>query len=348
MPEGKSYVEWIDLDQIYIGYKADDSSVTESGYPRKIRIWKRGDDLKLAKTVFSGKKSDLGSWVDSVQDVSGKKTMILTRSVSFFTQEIYLLNDKITRKIRLPLDIELKASHKSYIAVQFKKDGEYLQKKFKQGELVVIDISKWDEGKGLKALSLIKPTTKQGIEDVVATKSGFFVKVLENVSSKILFFSRLKDGDYKQEAVNLPKNGSIDIITSCGKYDQVIVDFEGFLTPSTRFQLAQTRRLKIKSLQPLFNADDYEVSQKFATSKDGTKIPYYFVSKKNLPLDGTQPTLLYGYGGFEISLTPFYSGTYGKLWLEQGGAFAVANIRGGGEFGPKWHQAALKLSLIHI
>ena len=146
------------------------------------------------------------------------------------------------------------------------------------------------------------------------------------------------------ETVALPGTGQASIAFASDEEETVFINYEDFLTPDSllSYNAATGDVTTLKSLPPKFDATGLKVTQHFATSKDGTRIPYFLVSKADLPLDGTTPTLLYGYGGFQVSLNPSYSPVTGRLWLEKGGAYVLANIRGGGEFGPEWHQAGLK------
>ncbi len=137
----------------------------------------------------------------------------------------------------------------------------------------------------------------------------------------------------------------ISIVSSSSQSERLLFSYQDFLTP-TSLLLADVNATRVsvstlKSLPSIFDSARFEVNQYESTSRDGEKIPYFVISKRGMTLDGSNPTLLYGYGGFEVSMTPSYLSATGKNWLEQGGVYVLANIRGGGEFGPRWHEAAL-------
>jgi prolyl oligopeptidase len=142
----------------------------------------------------------------------------------------------------------------------------------------------------------------------------------------------------------LPKNASVHIAASIDREDRAFVDVAGFLDPNTLWLVEPEAEgaAPVKSLPSRFDASGNVVEQFEATSSDGTLVPYFVIRPKALRVDRSAPTVLYGYGGFQVSLTPSYLGAAGRLWLEKGGVYVIANIRGGGEFGPAWHRAALK------
>ncbi len=156
--------------------------------------------------------------------------------------------------------------------------------------------------------------------------------------------TRAADGTWSRHKLAIPDNQTVNIETASSTNDQFFLSITSFLTPPSLMlgDAAAQSVSVVKTMPPQFDASKDIVEQLEATSKDGTKIPYFVVRRKDLKYDGSNPTLLTAYGGFQLSRTPTYSGTIGKLWLEHGGVFVLANIRGGGEFGPAWHEAGLK------
>ena len=193
--------------------------------------------------------------------------------------------------------------------------------------------------------TVFTPDGRTSIEGVTLSRSGLYVTLLQNVKGRILRFSlNPQSGKWTAKPVPLPKNGTVSVSAANAYSDTIFINYEDHITPDrlSEFDATSNKLTTLKSLAARFDASELEVHQHMAKSVDGTEVPYFVIHRKGLKPDGSTPTILYGYGGFEISLKPGYSGTIGKLWLERGGAYAVANIRGGGEFGPRWHKAALK------
>jgi prolyl oligopeptidase len=221
---------------------------------------------------------------------------------------------------------------------------------FKEGDLIDFDFAavKASPGK-LRGSLVLRPTERQAIESVATTRDRLVVALYENVKGQVLSFSRGANG-WTSTRLALPNDSSIDISSAADRDNRLILSVQNYLTPTSQWIADASGGVpqKMRSLPPRFDASRHVVEQFWAASKDGTQIPYFVVRPKDLKLDGTAPTLLYAYGGFQISETPSYSGTVGKLWLEKGGVYVVANIRGGGEFGPRWHNAGLKLNRMRV
>lgn len=216
-------------------------------------------------------------------------------------------------------------------------------KHFSQAEVIYANINDLDS-KNIQFASLIKPTANRSIENLSFTKSAILVTVLDDVKNKVFRYMPKANGQWKIDQVSFPDTGSLSVFDTDPNRDDFFVTYTDFLSPTSLY-LVDGKSLgttKLKGNKSHFDADKFVTQQKFATSKDGTKVPYFIVHKKDIKLDGSNPTLLYAYGGFEVSMQPYYSASTGKNWLEQGGVYVLANIRGGGEYGPSWHQAALK------
>ena len=346
LPAGKQQAAWIDQDTLLVGREWTPGLVTESGYPFVIKRLKRGQDLGQATEVFAGAKSDVGVWPGVIRDADGKHVAdYVTRAVGFFDSEVHVLTPK--GAVRLP--IPTKASFQAYLDGQaiFTLEEAWAApngKAFAQGSLISFDLAKTiADPKAINPVLILAPNARQSIEGVATTRNRLLVTLTTNVVGEVWSYAHGIKG-WSGRALDLPKNASLGLVSANDRNDQIFVSVTSFLNPTSLWLgSADAGSLaEVKAAPARFDASDLVTEQFEATSKDGTKIPYFVVRKKALVLDGTAPTLLYAYGGFQVSMTPAYSGLTGKLWLERGGVYVLANIRGGGEFGPAWHQAGLK------
>ena len=248
----------------------------------------------------------------------------------------------------LPLRAQISGLIDGQMLVNLKAD--WPEQGFKEGDLLSIDLAafKADPSK-VKPILVLRPSLSQGGVATATTRNKLVISLLENVTSKVYVYSH-GPGGWSHKAMDLPKNASIDIDTASNRDDRLLLTVTGYLTPTSQVlaDAATGRHDILRTLPARFDASKAVVEQNWATSRDGTKIPYFIVRPKTMKLDGGNPSLLYAYGGFEDSETPYYSGTRGKLWIERGGVFVDANIRGGGEFGPRWHNAGLKLNRMRV
>ncbi len=352
LKEAKSRVSWFDSNTLMVGTDFGGGSLTESGYPRMIRLWHRGESLKDALNIIEVSKKDVGCFaVNHFRPEGGQ--VLLTRWITFFESENWLLNPEGSKTfIPIPQDAEIVEVFQHHLIVQLKSDWVIEEngqnQHFWQGSLVSIKI---DDTKfqdiGNLTRTIYSPNERAAVASVTATRDHLMVSLLDEVKGRILTFHKdevFQKGLWRWKEVPLPAGGSMSISSSSAYDNRVFANYQSFLKPPSLYLLS-AESLKpelLKSLPERFDADPYQVDQNEAVSKDGTRIPYFVIRPKEMKLDGNNPTLLYGYGGFEISLTPSYSATIGKIWLEQGGVYVLANIRGGGEFGPKWHKIAQK------
>jgi prolyl oligopeptidase len=341
LPEAKSEVSWLDRNTLYVGTDFGSGSMTTSGYPRIAKLWRRGTALTQASWVFQGEMEDMsaGTYVIHTPE---RPYVICSRQMSFFTSEHYAVEKEKTVKLDLPADVQLAGIFKNQMMLQLKTDWTVAGKTYRQGSLIAIDYDGFLNGKREFDI-IIQPDERSSIVATSNTKSYLLVTMLENVKSALYRFTFDK-GRWHGEKMNLPELGSISIAATDDFSDRFFITYSDFLTPTSLHLYAPKKNSfqKIKALPAFFNADDLMAEQCSTFSADGTTIPYFMVHKKDMLFGGDNPTLLYGYGGFEISMLPAYSAAYGAAWLEQGGVYVIANIRGGGEFGPQWHQAALK------
>jgi prolyl oligopeptidase len=341
LPEAKSHVAWRDRDALYVGTDFGPGSMTDSGYPRIVKEWRRGTPLSAAKFVFEGKAEDVS--VDaSVDHDHGHTYDFIHRGVTFFTSEEYVRRGDNWVKLDKPADATV-GTFEDQLVLRLRSDWTVGDKTYPAGSLLAADFDGYLKG-DRKFETLFAPTERKSLAATSETKHYLIVNELENVRNR-LYVLQHKDGKWTRVPLETPAFGSVGVSgIDPDESDDYFMTVTDFLTPSSLYlgALGRGEREKLKTLPAFFKADGLEISQHEATSKDGTRVPYFQVSRKGLRYDGNNPTLLYGYGGFEISMLPAYSANVGTAWLERGGVYVLANIRGGGEFGPKWHAAARK------
>ncbi len=333
LPEAKSNIAWINHETVLVGTDFGPGSMTESGYPAMVKLWQRGQNLDDARLVMEINREETIVW-GFTRFRPEKTYSYIVRAINFWKQKIFLLDEhENLQLVNLPEDADFQGFWKGKALAILRSDW----RNGKQGALVALDVHT-DE-----AAVLYQPGEKASVSYVATAKDSILINTLDNVNN-ILFEASPENGQWQKTVLPFSTKSAIDVIsTNEFKTDYLIV-VRNFLTPSTLYLYGQGRKkpVELKSLPARFDASDLEVEQFWATSKDGTQVPYFVVSKQGLKKDGNNPTLLYGYGGFEIPMIPDYPPLAGKLWLEKGGVYVLSNIRGGGEFGPKWHQAALK------
>ncbi len=342
LPSAKSEVAWINQDEILVATDFGKGALTTSGYPRIVKLWKRHTPLTQAQTLLKGKKSDMEVHGSVYSRPSGAIPVIV-RSPAFFRSINYWMSpDQKLKRIPLPEDADLQGFFKGLTLAVLRSDWKTPAGKFKRGDLISWPLSEINRKNPEKFVALVyRPKADEAIEDSFPAKSVLYLNILKNVRGRI-FKGRLKSSKWTWTPISLPPNGTTHLVSGNSLSNTLFASYQDFLTPTTLYREDKSGLKAVKKLPARFNARDLTFEQLWTTSPDGTKIPYFLVHRKDLPLNGKNPTLLYGYGGFEISMTPFYSGIIGKVWLEKGGVYALADIRGGGEFGPAWHEAALK------
>lgn len=341
LPESKSSASYLDENTLLVSFGFGENSMTTSGYPNEVKIWKRGTALNKAELIFTGKKEDVGSWGIVIHD-KGKHIGFILNAPDFFTSNMYLLENNKPVKLDIPIDCQFNTLLNNQIIISLKSDWKIDNTTYKQGALISLDLEQLLQGKKQAEL-IYMPDAFSSVNSVTSTKSKLIVNITSNVISELYAYNKTAEG-WKAIKVPAPELGSISVVASDELSDIYYFTFNNFLTPTTLFVAdANTNTLKdIQTLPAYFDASNYKVEQLHAKSLDGTMIPYFIVSPKNIKLDGKNPTLLTAYGGFEVSRLPYYSATVGKAWLENGGVYVLANIRGGGEFGPQWHLDGMK------
>lgn len=342
--ESKSDISWIDEDTVFIGGDFGDGSLTDSGYPRTSRLWDRGDPIEEAKEVFAGEKQDVAVTVYRSWDGENSYDVV-HRVPTFFTAVRYLYaDDGEHRKIGIPDDATFHGLMNGQMIVELKSDWKPADIEYLQGSLISIDFESFMAGSRDFRVIFV-PTERSAIPrgGVRWTRDYLILNQLQDVTSKLSRFEFL-EGEWVGTDIETEMLGSISLDDAAEDSNVFFFTYQGFLRPSTLYVANEggTSIEPLFSLPEFFDTQGMSVEQHFATSKDGTKVPYFLVLPANYEATGDTPTLLYGYGGFQVSRTPSYSATVGHAWLQRGGAYAVANIRGGGEYGPRWHLAALK------
>ncbi|MEN6337923.1 MAG: prolyl oligopeptidase family serine peptidase [Phycisphaerales bacterium] len=340
LPEAKTDVSWRDRDSIYVGTDFGAGSLTESGYPRISKLWKRGTPLGSAETVFEGDVKDVETGCATI-NTPERRYDVIHRGMTFYTSNTFVIENGRPLKIEIPDDADFGGFFKNQMLVRLKSDWTLGQDTYKQGSLIAIDYDKYL--KGDRAFNVIvEPNDRSNVVSYAGTHDILLVLMLNNVRSELHAF-RVKDGRWVGEKVDAPELGTLSVVSTDEWSNEYFLSYQGFLTPTSLYYVSDGGKMKkLKSLPDFFSTKGLVTEQSEAISKDGTKIPYFVVRPKKMKADGTNPTLLYGYGGFEIEMLPGYSATTGDAWLTKGGVYVLANIRGGGEFGPAWHQAALK------
>jgi prolyl oligopeptidase len=340
LPEAKSEVAWKDADTLWVATDFGGGTLTESGYPRIVKAWKRGTPLAEARQLFATAPEDVGVWPWTIYTTEGSYTL-LTRSHDFFSGDQFLsVGDRLVR-LDLPLDVAFQAIFRDQVLLSLRNDWTIGETTYAQGALLALGLDDLLRGAPAPKV-LFEPSGRVSLDEVATTRERVVFSTLDNVRSR-LYRVEPADGEWRSEEVALPGLGTASIEAASDDYDRFFVLYEDFLTPDTLYLVEGSEAPQaVKSLPALFDASGLEVAQHEATSKDGTRIPYFLVSREGFERDGSAPTMLYAYGGFEVSKTSTYSSTLGSSWLERGGVYVLANIRGGGEFGPAWHQAAVR------
>ena len=347
LPEAKSNVAWFDEDTLFVGTDEGEGSLTDSGYPRLVKLWDRGTDFSTARQIAEGEQADISASGFSVLD-GDTRWRFVNRSPSFWTNQISLVKaDGSTVPLPLPEDAEFEAVLNGLVIAKLNSALETTGGTEQPGALVAWSLQSVLDGSNPAPFAVFRPSDTQAIEEVAASETKLWVKVLDDVSGKLIELSPGQSG-WTARDMELPANSTVQIAETSGTGDTAFVTVESMLTPPTLYAVpSEGEAVAIASEPAQFDASKFTVEQKFATSKDGTKVPYYLVRPKDA--QGPLPTLIHAYGGFRAAQTPKYltaepyrSGPLGLFWVESGNAYVLANIRGGGEYGPRWHEDALR------
>lgn len=342
LPEAKSRVNWLDENTIIVGTDLGPGSMTDSGYPAQLRVWQRGQDVTASAPLYAAPTDSVSVYSYKLED--GENTYpVIHESLTFYTMDRYVYREGELTLLPIPQDAATSGLFRNHLFVDLKSD--WLA--FKQGAVIYAPMP--DVLAGTADFKLfVQPDDRSAILDIQFTRSAILVNWLENVRGRLERFTPTSFGvadtadSWRRETVAFDPNGSIAVQNASHQQDDFFVSYNSFLEPTTLYHVDDAlQTTSIKSMPAMFDASRFETHQYMATSADGTQIPYFVVIAKDAVLDGTNPTQLWAYGGFEISYRPSYNAITGRNWLEQGGVYVLANIRGGGEFGPRWHQAGL-------
>ena len=338
-PESKGGIAWKDANTLYVSRDFGPGTTTRSGYPRQVREWARGTPLSSATLVFEAKQEDIGAWPMVVNEPE-RRYELVTRAIETRVSETFIRMGSRWVYIETPRDADV-ATFDGMLVVRLRSDWRPTTRTFKAGSLIATNLDQFLTGRRDFEI-VFEPARRVSLQDYTATREYLLLDVLDNVKGRVLEARRL-GGRWKLREVSVPEAASIGLAAvDRDEGDDYWLTVTSFTQPTTLYLATAggNARERMKSLPAFFDAKGLTVQQFEATSRDGTRIPYFVVMREGTKLDGNSPTILYGYGGFEIAMTPNYSGTIGAGWLERGGIWVLSNIRGGGEFGPAWHNVA--------
>ena len=346
LDHSKQNIDWEDKDTLLVARDWGAGTVTNSGYPFVVKRWKRGTPVESAHEVFRGQASDeLGSSANVIHDASGHKLVTLERGVTFFTSETFVETPKGLEQLAIPSKANLAGMVDGRLLIHTREEWKTAAgPTIPAGSLVELKLADVLRDPGhLNPQVVFTPTEHEFLQTTRVTPHHLLLTTLDNVQGRAYLYSPANKG-WTSKRLELPENSAVGIVSTDLTSSRYVLSATGFLTPTTLYlgDAADGSLKAIKTAPARFDASKDAVEQFFATSKDGTKVPYFVVHPKDMKLDGSNPTLLTAYGGFEVSETPTYNAVTGRLWLEKGGVYVLANIRGGGEFGPAWHEAGLK------
>ncbi len=341
LPQAKSEVHWLDRDHVFVGTDFGADSLTDSGYPRVVKLWRRGQPLSEARTIFEGEMADVAVSA-FVSERQHYRRQIVQRSITFYSSQYWLREGEDLVRIPVPDDAQV-GFFGPQLLVQLRKQWPTGKKTYVAGSLIAIEFERFRSG-GRDFQVLFEPTERAALNGYIKTRSHVVLNTLDNVKGRLIEWD-LAEGRWTPRSVAAPEFGSLGLSAlDDDRSEDYFLTHVDFLTPDSLYlcRAGSDQRELLKQRPAFFDASAFEIAQHEAVSRDQTRVPYFIVKPRGLAADASHPTLLYGYGGFEVSLTPWYSAGVGKAWLEKGGVYVLANIRGGGEFGPRWHEAALK------
>jgi prolyl oligopeptidase len=347
LSHSKQDVSWKDKDTLLLSRDWGADTMTRSGYPFVVKEWKRGTPLDSAKEIFRGAPTDeIGSSGYTLQDAQGDSLTLFSRGVTFFQTQYSIETPTGLQPLAIPSKARPHGLLAGRLLLEINEDWTPAGQthSFKAGSLLAMKLSAvLADPAHLKPSIVFEPTAQEFLAGLRTTQNRLLLTTLNHVQGRAYVYTPTPSG-WTKKSLPVPENVSVGVVSANDADDTFFLNVTGFLTPTSLWMgNADTASLQLEKTQPArFDASNDVVEQLQATSKDGTKVPYFVVHRKDVKYDGSNPTLLNAYGGFEVSETPRYSANTGKLWLEHGGVYVLANIRGGGEFGPAWHEAGLK------
>ena len=344
LPESQGSVSWVDKDTLLVSRDFGGGTVTESFYPFTTRLWKRGESLEQAQEIFRGAASDVSAGAGLLRDPAGTvHGMVATRGLTFHESTTYIRQGDEWVGLNLPRKAGLYGIVDGHVLISTDEVWNTGSQVFPADAIIAVELEAFKRDPNGAAKTLVwAPGPRQTRQGGAATANSLYVNLLDNVRGRVLKFDH-EGGQWVSRTVDLPQNATLGVAAASSKSDEVMFSVTDFLTPSTLYYSADGNAPSVIKTSPArFDASGMAIEQYEATSADGTKIPYFIVRPRGMALNAGTPTLLTGYGGFQVPRLPGYLGSTGKMWLERGGAYVLANMRGGGEFGPDWHQTAIR------
>ena len=350
LPKSKQNVDWLTDDELILARDWGPGTMTASGYPYVVKTLKRGQPLDGATEVFRGQSSDVAVNPAVLHDGDGEAVALIVRATDFFHSETYWLTNGEVVRLRLPQKVTLQGLLHGRLIFTPEEDWTFGDHLYPAGSIVSfrpqeLAAAPTNQIAAANEVHLIfAPGPRQSVEQVAVTASRIVAAIYDNVRGSLISFRIAGDFGGTQTMFPVAMNSSVGVSASSEADDRIYYAVANFLAPTHLWQADadEGAAIDIKDLPARFDASGDVVEQFEATSSDGTQVPYFVVRPKAMRFDGSNPTILYAYGGFQVSMLPSYSATIGKLWLERGGVYVLANIRGGGEFGPAWHEAGMK------
>ena len=345
LPKGKVDVAWQDENTLLVSREWEPGQLTKSSYPYVVKRVKRGQPLSAATEVYRGRESDVAAGPAVLRDSQGQVLPLVSRATDFFHSQYSLLGADGVTPLAVPEKVTMVGMVAGRVILSIEQEWRPAGSSttYPTGALLSLDLAalKADPAH-LKPTLIYAPGPREALDGAATGRGTVLVSILDNVRGRLLRFAPRGAAGWTRSTITLPENSTVGIEDASTADDRALIRVTNFLVPPSQWLAdAPAKARQIRQQAPKFDAADLMSEQYEAVASDGTKIPYFLVHRKDVKLDGSNPTLLYAYGGFAQSMTPTYGATTGKLWLEKGGVYALANIRGGGEFGPKWHDAGL-------
>ncbi|SDJ64789.1 prolyl oligopeptidase family serine peptidase [Microbulbifer yueqingensis] len=347
-PMAKQAAVWVDADRLLVATAGASEGATSSGYARTAKLWQRGESLDKARTVLEVPQESV--WVSPISVGTGdSRAILLSEGLDFWHQRTFVYRDGKAQPLQLPESAVIEGALGEDLVVKLNRDWKADGKTWPLGSLVLVSLDSL-LGEKAEVSALVTPTESEVVDSAAVTGAGVLVTMLDDVKGRAYFYRRGKDG-FTRTPIEVPDNGQLSIAAYDEESGDTYLSWQNFVTPPTlyRYRPAAGKLTRIMVQSPTFDGSKFKIEQYFAESRDGTRVPYFVVMPKDIELDADNPTHIFSYGGFRNALLPSYSGSYeplngayGKLWLERGGVYVLANIRGGGEYGPAWHAAALR------
>jgi prolyl oligopeptidase len=337
--ESKGDAVWVNKNKVLLNRDFGPGTMTNSGYARQVKIWDRDTPIEKAKLIFETKTENVAAYSNAIFNGT-KQYLFVYNLIAFYNSEVFYLNGDKLQKVTYPTDADFVGLHKNEMLFTLQSDWNINDKKYKAGSLVSFDLNENISGK-INIRTIWEPNEKSSFEAISTSKDFITVNIMENVQSKLMQYT-FQNNAWTGQAVKTPELGSIRLTASESNSNDYFFRYSNFLTPTTLYHGTKTAITVNKKLKAGFDTSNMQIEQFTVASKDGTQIPYFMVHKKDMKFNGDNPAMIEAYGGFNVSFQPNYNATMGAGWLDQGGVYVLANIRGGGEFGPSWHQAAMK------